>query len=306
MVQLLALLTTCAAPLAFAQGPEPAAELQPTLSNGPFTVGDLVAYMVHVPAAADEAIAAPRDKADFGVWEVRDYQEERLPDGIRVSYLLAAFETGELDVPATEFELAKPSGESRKLKTAAAKVTVASVLQEGDEQPADIVGPLTLREEPLAIALRVLLLLVVLAAAAVLVWWLWRRRKKRVVEQALRPDPPHVAALKALEALKAARLPEEGKIKAYYSELSEILREYVSGRYHIRTLEETTRRVIRNMEALPIAAPHAQQVGDLLREADLVKFAKARPDVAACWGALESAETLVKETAPPTAAREAE
>ena len=294
MPWLIALLTILVAPIAAQDGAP--VELRPSLAPGPLTVGDWLEYTLHVPLADGERVAAPGEEADFGAWEVRDYHEELQPDGAKLTYQLALFETGTVEIPSIEIEIADAAGATRVVKTASTDAVVESVLEEGDEAPADIVGPLSLREDPLAIALRVLLVVVVVGAIALLIWWLWKRKKARVVERAARPDPPDVAALKALEALNEQGLPEAGEIKPYYSELSEIVRTYIWARFAVRTLEETTFRIVAGLRAHPHAAPHSQQFADILRESDLVKFAKARPSIGACRSALDAAEAFVRET----------
>jgi hypothetical protein len=254
---------------------------------------------VDVPLAADERVAGPGPDADFGPWEVRGYQEERLEGNARLVYQLVAFETGEHKIPAIEIHIEDPSGKTRVVKTAEASGEVASVLKEGDEQPADIRGPMTIREEPLAIVLRVLVVVLVVAVAATAAWLLWKRTRRKVVEAREAPDPPDVVALKALRQLKEAHLPEQGEIKRHYTVLSDVVRSYLAARYGIRTLEETTSAIVASLRTTDGAAEYVVQFDDLLRESDLVKFAKARPGAAACYSAVEAATDLVRGTAAP-------
>jgi hypothetical protein len=260
-------------------------------------VGDLLTYTVEVPLAAGESVAGPGAEAKFGAWEVRGYREERGTDRTRLIYTLTAFEPGERPIPAIEIRLAAPGGRTRTVRTALVTVRVASVLKLGDEKPADIVGPLSLREKPLAVVLRTAAVLVIALAVAALLVFAWRRLRRRAAAKPTPLDPPDVAALKALARLRAAGLPEKGKVKSHYTELSDILREYLAARYGVRTLEETTSRIVRALRAHPEAAEHAARFEDLLRESDLVKFAKARPDATACHTAVDAAAALVRGTA---------
>jgi len=272
--------------------------LQPRVSPATITVGALLTYTVEVPVAAGERIAGPGAEADFRPWEVRGYNVQPGSGTVTVIYALTAFQTGGLGIPSLEIAISDAAGRARTVRTAPVEVTVASVLQGGDTKPADIVGPLSLREKPLAVALRVLLLGVLIVAIVLAAWALWRRRRRRIVEAQSRPDPPEVVALKALQALRAARLPEAGRIKHHFSDLSDILRAYLAARYGLRTLEETTARIVAQMRRAGETREYAPVVEDLLRQADLAKFAKARPELVACWGAVDAAERLVKETAP--------
>ena len=290
-----ALLMVMMCPAAWAAAPA----LPPQVSPAALTVGDLLTYSVAVPLAPDETIAGPRDQAKFTPWEVRGYREEPGPGVVRVVYALTIFEPGAQTVPGLAIRIADARGKTRVVTAEPARVTVNSVLKQGDQKPADIVGPLAIREKPLAIALNVMVIAVLVLAVAAAVWFVVRRRRRRAAEKPEVPEPPDVIALRALSRLRAAGLPEHGKVKAYYTELSEILRMYIAARYGIRTLEETTSRIARALRRHWQATDYAVRFEDLLREADLVKFAKARPDETACHSALEATADLVRETAPP-------
>lgn len=278
--------------------------LQPRVAPETVTVGDLVTYSVDVPLAAGEAIAGPGPEASFGVWEVRGYSVQPSVGKATLTYTLAAFQTGKLQVPSITISIAGSDGKIRQVRTSAVSVTVASVLDEKDEQPADIVGPLALRESPTTVALRLLLAALLAFGLGVAGWLLWKHRRRRIAERDRCGDTPDAIALRALAALRAARLPDSGQVKHHYSELSEIVRTYVAARWGLRTLEETTRRIVAQMQNHPACAEYAPIVEDLLSEADLVKFAKARPQPAACWSALDAAERFVRITAQRTAAPE--
>lgn len=275
----------------------PAQSITPRLAPATITVGDLLTYTVDVPLAPGESVVGPGAEASFGKWEVRDYRTQSGPGKTALVYTLTAFETGTLDLPPLTVSISQASGKTRTVRTAAAKVTVASVLQGEDTQPADIVPPLSLREKPLDLGLRIVVVVVALALLVLLARFLWLRRRRRRAAEQSRPDPPDVTALKALEALRAARLPEAGRVKAHYSELSDILRAYLAARWGLRTLEETTSQVLAQLHGNDRYAEYVPVVEDLLREADLVKFAKARPGVPACWSAVDGVERLVRDTA---------
>jgi len=281
-----------------------AADLRPQLSAATVTVGDLLTYAVDVPLAPDESITGPRDQAKLDPWEVRGYREEPGSGVVRVVYALTAFETGEQAIPSLEIRITDARGKMRVVRTAPVKVAVTSVLKKEDQNPADIVGPLAIREKPGAVVVRALIVGLALLAVAAAVWFLIRRRRRRAAGKPKVIEPPDVIALRALSRLKTAGLVERGKVKAFYTELSDILREYVAARYGVRTLEETTSRIVAALRKHWQAADDVARFGDLLREADVVKFAKARPDEVACFTALDAASALVRDTAAPRFAAE--
>ncbi|MFI3292982.1 MAG: hypothetical protein SNI70_05640 [Rikenellaceae bacterium] len=88
------------------------------------------------------------------------------------------------------------------------------------------------------------------------------------------PVPPHITAIKDLEKLHNKKLWQSNKHKQYYSMLTDILRTYISGRYSISAMEMTTDEIIEAIRDLEIPSKCAMDLQALLRDADLVKFAK--------------------------------
>ena len=68
-----------------------------------------------------------------------------------------------------------------------------------------------------------------------------------------------------------------GKVKAYHSQISEVLREYIEHRYHVNALEETTDEIIHGLRLHSIPQEMISKLMQILFLADLVKFAKENP-----------------------------
>ncbi len=92
------------------------------------------------------------------------------------------------------------------------------------------------------------------------------------------PIPPHIKAIEDLEQLHNKKLWQSNKHKLYYSSLTDILRTYISGRYSFPAMEMTTDEIIDEIRSLDIPMKCAMDLQALLRDADLVKFAKATPE----------------------------
>lgn len=101
------------------------------------------------------------------------------------------------------------------------------------------------------------------------------RKRKHTIEE--RREPPHVVAIRHLEMLHNQKLWQNGKIKEYYTRLTEILREYLAGRYGVGAMEMTTDEILSAMKAAEVEPKHTANLGSLLAESDLVKFAKYTP-----------------------------
>ena len=112
------------------------------------------------------------------------------------------------------------------------------------------------------------------------------------------PLPPHVAAIQALEALHNQKLWQNNRHKQYYSGLTDILRTYIAARWGFGAMEMTSDEIIDAVRPLDLPRKSAMELTALLREADLVKFAKATPEAACNEEAYQWAYYFVEETKP--------
>lgn len=113
-----------------------------------------------------------------------------------------------------------------------------------------------------------------------IIYYYIRRSKKQssaIVETPKVIVPPHVKALEELEKLVNKKLWQEGKIKDYYTGITDILRIYLVERYNINALEMTTDEIMLSLKRRGIHDTVKQKFNEVLVLADLVKFAKENP-----------------------------
>jgi len=126
--------------------------------------------------------------------------------------------------------------------------------------------------------------LIVLAIAAI-GYFLYRYIKDR---QNKNTDPlafktPIEKATILLDSLEKKELWQRGEIKTYYSELTDIARNYIEEAIHIPAMESTTSELIVALRAastknkIKLTPETAQNLERVLKQADLVKFAKSKP-----------------------------
>ena len=149
----------------------------------------------------------------------------------------------------------------------------------------------------LAIALGVLLLL------ALAIYLLARHLHKRGkhLSDLFKPAPPvpaHIVAIEALEKLHDEKLWQNDKHKLYYSGLSDILRTYLAGRFKVGAMEMTTDEIADALRNINIEQKPKMDLLSVLRDADLVKFAKATPEAEENELAYSKAYHFVEETKP--------
>ena len=111
--------------------------------------------------------------------------------------------------------------------------------------------------------------------------------------------PAHIIALNSLEDLRLKRLIENGRVKEYYSEISEIIREYLFGRFYISAIEMTTDEILSEVENVKDISNDSISLLDyILKNSDLVKFAKFIPDSYVSDKCMKNSIEFVNQTKP--------
>ncbi len=140
-----------------------------------------------------------------------------------------------------------------------------------------------------------LCLLFGLAAIAALAYWLWKRKQPADASNAPPPPTPFELAIRALQKLREENPP----VEEFYTRLSDIVRRYLEGRFHLRAPERTTEEFLYEVsQDNTLAQEHKDLLGAFLQESDLVKFARHHPEQADIQRALEAAEMFVRDTQP--------
>jgi hypothetical protein len=111
--------------------------------------------------------------------------------------------------------------------------------------------------------------------------------------------PADEVALEKLDAIREQKIWQSGQVKEYYTQLTDVVREYIARRFEVSSTEQTSDETLRAMRVL---LTDKKELYDNLRKmltlADLVKFAKwtTTPDENEI--SLRNAYTFVKETTP--------
>ncbi|MEK6237161.1 MAG: hypothetical protein N2C14_20830, partial [Planctomycetales bacterium] len=91
--------------------------------------------------------------------------------------------------------------------------------------------------------------------------------------------------------------PEAGDGGPFFVDLSAIGRQYSEDRYESRAPELTTEEFLESVSGSPdLSADHQRLLRDFLRQADLVKFAQARPSAADVEESISAAGRFLEET----------
>ncbi len=135
------------------------------------------------------------------------------------------------------------------------------------------------------------------AIAAVVIALIRRARKpKAVVVQAVPEKPLHIRTLLALEEVDKKKLWQQGMVKEHHSAVTDILRGYIEERFQVPALESTTDDLLSILRMSSMGAGQREQLANLLRMADMVKFAKWTPLPTENEQLLAGAVKLVQQT----------
>ena len=113
-----------------------------------------------------------------------------------------------------------------------------------------------------------------IAALIALGVFLFRKYLRKRDEQVLRSEPPHIIALRKLDAWRGDKYWTEDKQKQFYSGVTDALREYIAARYGIGAMEMTSRELFDALKGEDIDLTLRTGLQKLFETADFVKFAK--------------------------------
>ena len=137
---------------------------------------------------------------------------------------------------------------------------------------------------------------------------LWYRKHFLKEEEAIEPEllrPADEVALEKLDEIKAQKIWKDGKVKEYQTELTDVVREYISRRFDVQSTEKTSDETLRAMKPL-IDKELFAKLSKMLQLADLVKFAKWHTTPDENEQALSTAYEFVNETKEVPSTKEEE
>jgi len=194
---------------------------------------------------------------------------------------ITSFDSGYYDITPIKFKVKLPGTQKAEdVATQDLFLQVYTPVVDTTKPFKPIVGPIA---EPYTlgeILPWVLLGLLVIAGVFFLIWYLRRRKKNQPLFgwKAKPKLPPHEEAIKRLEEIRLARMWQAGKLKAYHSAITDIMRDYFARRFFFDAREMTTGQIIQNLEKETTVNKEALgKIKNTFELADLVKFAKLRP-----------------------------
>jgi hypothetical protein len=137
-------------------------------------------------------------------------------------------------------------------------------------------------EKPESVWWKYVLGFLLLIGIGALIYYLIKKYQKKKIEEEIFKTPIEKAT-SLLNTLEKKELWQNGDVKSYYSELTDIVRNYIEEALEIPAMESTTFELIQglkvtsNKRRLKLSAETIRSLETVLKQADLVKFAKSQP-----------------------------
>jgi hypothetical protein len=217
------------------------------------------------------------------------------------NFIITSFDSGFYTIPPIRFFYREaPDTTIRFVQTETLLLSIHTMAVDTTKVIKPIKGPLSV---PLTFREILPWLIGALLIILVFLGTLYYLKKRKKAEPVFRIRPEiHILsdeiALAELEKLRIKKLWQTGKVKEYHSELTEILRKYMEGRFSIMALEMTSQEIIDSIRTRgDLNNESIARLNHILTMADFVKFAKMQPLPVENDLSMENAVGFVRETA---------
>ncbi len=247
-------------------------------------IGEQIRFKIKVEADSTAQIVFPEGQSFSPMETVEAISTDTVRKLDRITlqkiYALTQFDSGTYTIPRQQVVINGQNFFTDSIKIAVATVPVDTLAQ----KMYDIKPFLEVEKSNYDLwknALWILLGLVILGALA---YWFLIRKKPLSEEEKVALLPPYDRALLELKRLENSKYIIQDEYKQYYSELTDIVRSYLEEDVHVSALESTTDQLIEKLELLKDAGElkldddTIDQFKKVLQTADLVKFAKSKPE----------------------------
>ncbi|WP_026979044.1 BatD family protein [Flavobacterium tegetincola] len=219
---------------------------------------------------------------NFGFLEViRSYQIDTIKNGGRYElikkYGLTQFDSGKYTIPSLKVLFGK-----NVLFSDSLSVTVQNVAVDTLKQKMYEIKPIAKAESSSSWIWKWILGFLLIVGIAALIYFLMKKFQKKKMEAVVYKSPIEKAT-NLLNNLEQRELWQKGAVKEYYSELTDIARNYIEEAIEIPAMESTTSELIEALrkasmkKKMKLSPEILENLERVLKQADLVKFAKSKP-----------------------------
>ena len=260
-----------------------AQEVKVATSTKNIKIGEQIEYKISVQAPANAAVVFPEGQT-FGALEMvktnpTDTLKEAGKFRLEKAYYLTQFDEGKYTIPQQKIQISH-----KDFYTDSLLVEVHNVAIDTLKQPLYDAKPIAEVTSPSSshLWLWIVGIVALLLTAAALYFFVFRK-KKLSAEEERKKLPPFERAIQDLKDLQNSKYLIESQHKAYYTRLTDIVKEYLEDEVHILAKESTTDELLAKINDLQqtgklhLSAETISNLKRVLQNADLVKFAKSKP-----------------------------
>ena len=260
-----------------------AQEVKVVTSTKNIKIGEQIEYKISIQAPADAAVVFPEGQT-FGALEMvktnpTDTLKEAGKFRLEKAYYLTQFDEGKYTIPQQKIQISH-----KDFYTDSLLVEVHNVAVDTLKQPLYDAKPIAEVTSPSSshLWLWIVGIVALLLTAAALYFFVFRK-KKLSAEEERKKLPPFERAIQDLKDLQNSKYLIESQHKAYYTRLTDIIKEYLEDEVHILAKESTTDELLAKINDLQqngklhLSAETISNLKRVLQNADLVKFAKSKP-----------------------------
>ncbi len=265
------------------------------------TIGDEIHVVIDVLHSSDFELLDINPKLAVQPFEIKSIR--RSPATIAnqatnesFELILTIFALGEYQIPKLPLEFKKPDGTKGTVYTDIWPIKVVSVRPNADPTVDihDLKGQKKLPLDPEKVRQRWIMGLAIVGTMLLILLLFWGLRM--FLNWRKNQMPPYEKAIAKLKALSDIPFQDAVQIRAFYTDLSYLLREYFIGQFHFGSLEWTTQDYQTHVYDSFLLEREANDLMNLLKQADLVKFAKFAPAVTKSQLCHANAQTIVQDT----------
>lgn len=262
-------------------------------------IGEQFQYKLTVDGT--ENVILPKLENLKGLEIVDSTKVDTIKNQLIQKFVLTGFDSGAYYIPQQQVFI-----KNRAYLTDSLLINVATVAVDTTKQKLFPIKAIV--DEPMVLDdFKPYLWWVVLALAIIgflLYYFVFRKKKEEVEEEIVPALPPYEEAMEKLKELDGKLLWQNNQVKAYYSELTEIIRSYIERELKVPALESTTDELIETLSdfhktaTIVTTKETIKKLKELLQEADLVKFAKSKPMAEEIEEDRKDAEDVVNNLKP--------
>ena len=252
------------------------AQVSTRIDTTSIRIGEQIQYEIIVDQT--EGVRFPKFELDsLNRVGVVSSKVDSLKNQLVKKYVLTSFDSGSYRIPGQEVYI-----RDKSFFTDPVIIDVATVPVDTLQQPMHHIKDI--RNEPYLFSDYLNYfwgLLLALLVIGIILYFVLRDKPEH--EEVVELVPPFDLAKQRLKELDEKKLLEQNRIKLYYVELTDIIRTFIEREMNIPALESTsgelleTIRDFNSSSKLEIPEETLDKLNRLLREADLVKFAKSKP-----------------------------